>query len=395
MRTLVVVAAGAADRPIEELGGRTPLEAAATPHLDRLARDGRVGRLRMPHDRVYRPSDFTLSLFGLDPRSFGDIGAVLDAASVDVDVGSLDQAFRLDLVTADGDTILDPTGGGMGRDEAALLLASLSDAIADDTLTFTAGPSTSHVLVWRGARDIRVKTVPPFDVVERSLDAALPRGTGIGRLLSAIERSASVLGEHEVNALRRELGENPATMIWPWAPGVSTALPPFADRTGTDACVIAAHAGMLGAAKLQGIACVSPVDGDDAPTNVREAADRALAELETHELVWLHDGSLARASLTRDFVDKVESLERVDGYMLGPILRAIDDGLRLRVVVIGGPAIASATGRILDDAVPFVLFGSDVRSHRQSAFTEVAAKDAGFGVDRAHELLDFVLHLPA
>ena len=110
MKTLVVVASGAADRPLEELGGRTPLEAAATPKLDRLAREGRLGRLT-PAPPDVRPEEgaFALGIFGLDPVSYGDIGAVLDAAAYDVPVGSLDQAFRLTLVTADDQTIFDPT----------------------------------------------------------------------------------------------------------------------------------------------------------------------------------------------------------------------------------------------------------------------------------------------
>ena len=112
MKTIVVVAAGAADRPLEDLGGRTPLEAAATPVLDEIAQRGRLGRMN-PAPQGMRPEEgaFALSLFGLDPLSYGDVGGVLDAAAFDVPVGSLDQVFRLALVTADRDTIFDPTAG--------------------------------------------------------------------------------------------------------------------------------------------------------------------------------------------------------------------------------------------------------------------------------------------
>ena len=163
MKTIVLALAGAADRPVQELGGRTPLEAAATPHLDRMAREGRMGRVvPAPGDMRPEACAFFLSLFGLDPRSFGDVGAALDAAGLGVPVASLDQALRLALVTSDGETILDPTAGHITRDEADLLLQALSEALGDEALAFHAGAAGSHLLVWRGARDVRLATVPPL-----------------------------------------------------------------------------------------------------------------------------------------------------------------------------------------------------------------------------------------
>ena len=209
MKTLVLVTAGASDRPLEELGGRTPLEAAQTPHLDRLAQDGRLGRLATAPDG-FRPEEgaFALSLFGLDPLTYGEVGGVLDAAAFGVDVGSLDQVFRLALVTADDTTIFDPTAGHVSRDEAVLLLDALGEVFSDPDLAFLPGSGWRNVLLWKGARDVRVRTHPPFEVVGKSLHAAMPRGTGIGRLLAAIERSAELFAGHEVNECRRDLGEN-------------------------------------------------------------------------------------------------------------------------------------------------------------------------------------------
>jgi 2,3-bisphosphoglycerate-independent phosphoglycerate mutase len=396
MKTLVVVASGAADRPLEELGGRTPLEAAATPALDRLVRDGRVGRLAAaPRDVRPEEGAFVLALFGLDPVSYGDVGAVLDAAAYGIEVGSLDQAFRASLVTADDETIFDPTAGNPTRDEAILLLGALNEALGDGELAFHTGDGMHNVLVWKGARDIRVRTVPPYEVAGRNLRAALPRGTGIARLLAAVERSAEVLGAHEVNELRRDLGENAATMVWPWAPGVSLPLPDFTTRTGADAIAVGVEPSFVGAARLQGID-VRSVDGATGRpgTNLRGKVEVALGALEGADLVFLHVHALAAASHARDFVAKVETLERLDGYVVATAVKAIEEGLPARLVVIGGPAVATESGRYLPDPVPFAIFGAGVRGHRKGAFTEVAARDAGFEVERGHELMDFLLHLP-
>ncbi len=395
MRTLVLCLAGAADRPVEDLGGRTPLEAAATPNLDRAAADGRLGRVIAAPSGM-RPEEvaFVLSLYGLDPVSYGDVGATLDAAALGVPVESLDQALRLSLVTADETTILDPTAGHVGCDEAALLLESLSEALADDALAMHAGSAGGHVLVWRGARDVRLKTLPPYEAVERSLESALPRGTGIGRLLAAMQRSAAILPAHEVNELRRDLGENPATLIWPWSPGVTLPLPPMKERTGLRARAIGVDNAFRGAALLQGIpAEVPPGATGRMDSTLRAKTDAALAALDDSDLVFVHVAALAAASHARDFVGKVELLERADGFVVGPLLDAAQRAGDVRVILIAGPAVSTESGRVLDDPVPFALFGPGARSHRRGAFTEVGAQQSGFRVDRAHELLDFVLHL--
>lgn len=395
MKTLVVVVAGAADRPFEDLGGRTPLEAAATPAFDRLARDGRLGRLS-PAPPGLRPEEgaFALAIFGLDPLSYGEVGAALEAAAFDVHVGTLDQVFRLALVTADATTVFDPTAGHVSKDEASLLLESLSEAFADPDLAFVPGGGWRNVLLWRGARDVRVRTVPPFEVVGKSLRAAMPKGTGIGRLLAAIERSAGILPGHEVNELRRDLGENPATLVWPWGPGVSVPLPDFHVRTGVSAAIVGVNPTVVGAALLQRIRYVR-VEGatGQSDTNLRAKTQAALGALEEDDLVFLHLDALAACSHDRDFAAKVETLERIDGYVLGAIPEILGDSNPLRLVVIAGEGISSETGRHLPDPVPFAIHGPDVRGHRRGGFTEVAARNAGFEVDPAHELLEFLLHL--
>ncbi len=395
MKTLIVIASGAADRPLEELGGRTPLEAAATPHLDRMAREGRMGRL-VPAPAGIRPEEgaFALASFGIDPLSYGDIGGALDAAAYDVPVGSLDQVFRLSLVTADDETIFDPTAGHIGKDEATMLLRAVNDELEDPDLAFQPGEGWRNVLLWKGARDVRVRTVPPYEVVGKRLATALPRGTGIGRLLASVERASEILRKHEVNELRGELGENPATMLWPWGSGISIPLPNFEERTGVKATAVGVNPTFVGAAKLQGIPTVRPEGTTGLPdTRLRAKARAALEALETRDLAIVHVDALAAASHARDFVAKVEALERIDGYVLGVALRALEAGLDARVVMIGGEAASAENGRYLPDPVPFAIYGAGVRSHRKTGFSEVAARDAGFQVERGHELMDFLLHL--
>ena len=232
--------------------------------------------------------------------------------------------------------------------------------------------------------------------MERNLHDALPRGTGIGRLLAAIERSRAVLATHEVNELRRDLGENPATMIWPWSPGVATALPNFEERMGRPAAAVGADNAFRGAAALQGMPVHVPRGADGrVDSALRAKAKAALRALKNHDVVFIHVAALAAASYGRDFVAKVEALERADGFVVAPLLEAAAKRADLRLLVLGGPAVATTSGRVLTDPVPFVVSGPGARSHRHASFSEVGARESGFRVDKGHELLDFVLHLPA
>jgi 2,3-bisphosphoglycerate-independent phosphoglycerate mutase len=394
VKTLVVVAEGAADRPQDDLGGRTPLEAARTPALDRAARDGRLGRVT-PAPEGTRPEEgaFVLSLFGLDPRAHPDAGGAIEAAGLGVEVGSLDQVFRLALVTAHDDTVFDPTGGNVRAAEAALLLDALAAGIGDPDLAFLPGDGWRNLLVWRGARDVRVKTVPPFEVVGRSVRASLPRGTGVARLAAAVERSGAVLAAHEVNECRRDLGENPVTLAWPWAPGVATTLPSLRDRLDVSCAVVAASPSVRGAAVLQGATLAGPERGPGADPDLRAETTAALTALGTHDLVLLHVSAAADASHARDFVAKVRALERIDAEVIAPALGEAEAHGDLRVLLVAGEAVAVDSGRHLADPVPFAVVGPGARGTRGGTFGEASAKDTGFHVERAWQLLDYALHL--
>ena len=322
---------------------------------------------------------------------------MLDAAAFDVPVGSLDQAFRLALVTADEATVFDPTAGHVTRDEAALLLAALSEAVGDPDLVLAPGDGWRNVLVWSGARDVRVRTVPPFDVVGKALPAALPRGTGIGRLLAVIERSAEVLarprGERPPPRPRREPGD-PGLALGAGgeraAPGLRTPAPGCGPRWSRRT---PRSSGRRSSSAMARVAVEGATGRPD--SNLRAKAEAALGRSADHDLVLLHVDAAAACSHVRDFVGKVQALERFDGYVIGPILPPWTPGLA------AAPGGDRRGGGLrgdrppAPDPVPFAIHGGGrAQPPQAAAFTEVAARDAGFEVERGHELLDFLVHLP-
>ncbi|MFM8978899.1 MAG: hypothetical protein ACKOSS_00315 [Planctomycetia bacterium] len=395
MKTVLLVVAGAADRPVAELGGRTPLEAAATPRLDRLAREGRVGHV-LPVPEGLRPEEgaFALGLLGLDPRQHVDLGAAMDAAALDVPLGSLDQAFRLSLVTADRETLHDASAGHIRHDEAVLLLTALAEACRAADLLLVPGPRGRGVLVWRGARDVRVQTVPPTEVLGRSLRAALPRGTGIGHILQLIDRSRELFATHEVNELRRDLGENPATLVWPWGPGVAQPLPSLHERLGLRGAFVGVEPSMRGLARLQGMHLAEVPGATGLPgTDLAGKAAAACALLADHDLVVVHVDSTAAASRTRDFVSKVEDLERIDSQLVTPLAAHLEGLPDTRLLVVGGEAISVETGRHLTDPVPFALWEPAKPWPGRGAFSEEGTREGGIEVAASHHLLELAFKM--
>ncbi len=395
MKTVLLVVAGAADRPVAELGGRTPLEAAATPRLDRLAREARVGQV-VPAPEGLRPEEgaFALGLLGLDARQHADLGATMDAAAMDVPVGSLDQAFRLSLVTADRETLHDPCAGHIRRDEAVLLLDALAEACRAQDLLLVPGPAGRGLMVWRGARDVRVQTVPPTEVVGRSLRAALPRGTGIGHLLQLIDRSRELFAAHEVNELRRDLGENPATLVWPWGPGVVQPLVSLRERLGLSGGFVGAEPCMRGLARLLGMELATVEGATGLPgTDLVGKARAACRLLASHDLVVVHVDCVAATSRTRDFVAKVGALERVDAELVTPLVEHLEGLPGTRLLVVGGEAISVETGRHLTDPVPFALWESGKPWPGRGAFSEVGTLEGGIEVAEAHQLLELAFKM--
>src|SRR5581483_8620378 len=208
MKVVVIQAGGVPDEPIAELGGKTPLEAAATPHLDRLASRGILGLTRtVPRGLPPESHVSALSVLGYDPRRYPCARAPLEAAALGVPLGPGDVAFRLDLVAVeaadDGTEVLrDATGGGLTDEEGRVLLDDLARALAREGLAFHAGSGHRHLLVWHGGEP-RVRTVPPAEVLDRPVAAALPEGPGAAVLRDLMAGARGVLARHPLCVGRR------------------------------------------------------------------------------------------------------------------------------------------------------------------------------------------------
>ena len=190
---LILLGDGMADEPLEELEGKTPLEAAATPNMDRLAREGICGWVGTVPPGLPPGSDVAnLSVLGFNPETFHTGRAPLEAAAMGVDMGPDDVAYRCNLVTVKDGVMEDYSAGHISSEEAALLVGDLQKALGGHEFSFYPGVSYRHLLLWRKGKD-GVETTPPHDISGREIGDYLPRGDGAEKLLDLMEKSREIL----------------------------------------------------------------------------------------------------------------------------------------------------------------------------------------------------------
>ncbi|OFW57844.1 MAG: hypothetical protein A2W01_05425 [Candidatus Solincola sediminis] len=226
MKYIVLVPDGAADLPVERYGGLTPLQAAATPNMDFLAKNGICGTaVTIPPGMPAGSDVANCSILGYDPRLYYSGRGPLEAASMGIGLGPEDVAFRCNLVTEESGVLVDFSAGHISSQEAAELIAFLNERLGDATGSFYAGISYRHLLVLSGNRFLKTRCIPPHDVVGSRVKEISPQGEGAEQLVSLMEKSRPLLTDHPVNKTRLDRSEKPANMIWPWGQGKTPALP--------------------------------------------------------------------------------------------------------------------------------------------------------------------------
>ena len=243
MKYALIIPDGCADEPQPSLGGRTPLQAARTPHMDEVARLGVVGRADNVPVSMPSGSDVaTMSLFGYDPLVFHTGRAPLEAAAQGIALGAEDWAIRCNFVTIAQGLMQSFTAGQIPNDLARELVGLLQRELGTRRWEFHSGVSYRNLLVYRGGGepspfDSGTHTTPPHDLTDHPVAPGLPRGTGAELLLDFMRRSAPLLEGHGLNRLRSQ----PATQIWLWGQGRRPALQNFQQRFGVTGAIPRPH----------------------------------------------------------------------------------------------------------------------------------------------------------
>jgi 2,3-bisphosphoglycerate-independent phosphoglycerate mutase len=409
MKYVIVIPDGCADEPQDALGGRTPLQAAHKPHMDRIARSGVVGR----SDNVPAPltpaSDVaTLSLFGYDPLAVYTGRAPLETAAMGIPLGPNDWAIRCNLVTVESGAMRDFTAGHIASDDGRQLIAALQQTLGGPvslpepesttgTLEFHPGVSYRNILVWRGSDADRpfsreTRTQPPHDIPDRPIADHLPQGPGSRLLRDLMERSRPVLAEHPVSRARRERNEWPATQVWLWGQGKAPSLRPFAEVYGPRGAILSAVDLVRGVGVLLGWARIDvPGATGYLDTDYAAKGRYAVAALAQHDLVCVHVEAPDEASHEGRADAKVKALEEIDRHIVGPLLQALPAHGDWRILVSPDHRTPLRTRAHAYGAVPFALAGTGIAAKGQPSYDEAVAAGSDLAFAKGHELMRYLL----
>ncbi|NJC87328.1 MAG: cofactor-independent phosphoglycerate mutase [Desulfuromonas sp.] len=395
MKYLILVGDGMADEPIDELGGLTPLEKARTPNMDRLARAGLTGMAETVPAAFHPGSDVAnLSVFGYDPATCYTGRSPLEAASMGVELGPDDVAFRLNLVTLaayGGDLYMeDFSAGHISTDEARQLIATLQDELGDETFQFYLGVSYRHLMVWRGGRE-DFNFAPPHDLTRQSLRAHTPRTPEAAPLMQITTSAQLLFKNHPVNLRREAAGKLPANSIWLWGQGKRPQMQTLRELHGLTGAVISAVDLIKGIGIYAGLTVIDvPGATGYLDTNYRGKAQAALEALREHDLVYVHVEAPDEAAHGGLLDDKLEAIERFDAEVVGTILAGLEAIGDCRVLVLPDHPTPVRRMTHTKDPVPFILYGSRGEFSPRGAVTgysEANARSTGILVAPGHLML--------
>ncbi|MDO8730387.1 MAG: cofactor-independent phosphoglycerate mutase [Candidatus Omnitrophota bacterium] len=397
MKTFVLVLDGMADEPVEQLEGKTPLEAAKTPHMDRLAREGKIGLARTIPKGFTPASDVgNLAILGYDPKKYYCGRGPLEAANLGIELAEGDVAFRCNLITADGDKLADYTAGFITTDEARGLIEHLGKEVRADSVRFYPGMRYRHLAVFRDppAAEALLKTTcsPPHDIAGWNISDHWPKGPAAKRLIGIMESSRKILTGHEVNQVRVDLKENPANMIWLWGQGTKAHIPTYQERWGMTGAVISAVDLVKGAGKLAGLEVIDvPGATGYYDTNYEGKAKAALKSLKKKDVAYLHVEAADEAGHNGDLRQKISAIENFDRLVVGTILEHAHTLGDVRILVIPDHPTPVEKRAHSSDPVPFVIWGQGIAASDAAGYGESLAKSSGWFVEEAHEILPRLL----
>ncbi len=367
MKYVLIIGDGMADAPLDALGGKTPLESLDLPAFNRLA-GGEIGLVRTVPEGVPAGSDTAiLNIFGYDPRAYYTGRSVLEAAGVGVLLNKGEVSFRMNLCAVEKGVMLSHNGGGVEGDEAETLMR---DLIADGAFANVAQRLGLRVTISRSFRHIGVirydgseafLLTEPHNILGQSWDDHLPKGALREELTALMTASHAFLDAHPVNRARRERGQMPANLLWPWGAGRAAALPSFEQKYGHAGAVVSAVPLVWGIAALAGLPAPK-VEGatGDLDTNYEGKTDAVLESLKHGgDFAAIHIEAPDEMSHAGDLEKKLEAIRRIDRRVVSPLLDqlpAIDRDFR--VLLLSDHPTLMTTRTHDASPVPYAIYDS-------------------------------------
>ena len=387
--------------PLEELGGKTTLEAASTPVMDRLAADAEIGTASMvPEDMAPGSDTANLSVMGYDPKIYYTGRSPLEALSIGVDMADDDLSFRCNLVTLSGEEasygdrhMVDHSSSEISTEDAGVLLEALRQGLGREGYTFYRGTSYRHLLVWSKGQVMEL--TPPHDILTKRIGDYLPQDPVLREMM---EKSYEILSSHPLNVEREKRGLHPANSAWFWGAGTRPALTSFEGKTGKRGVMISAVdllKGLAVGAQMDRVLVEGANGGLD--TNYEGKADAAVKALleDGYDFAYVHVEAPDEMGHQGSVRDKIKAIEYLDARVIGRITGRLDAaGEDYRIMVLPDHPTPIRVRTHTKDPVPYMIYDSRrLLGNSGHTYGESAARRSGLVWPKGFRLIDHLLEL--
>lgn len=398
MKYIVVLGDGMADEPIEELGGKTPLEYADTPTMDKMSKQSEVGLVHTIPEGMSPGSDTAnLSVLGYDPKKYYTGRSPLEALSIGVDMKNTDVALRCNIVTVSTDdlpyeekTIIDHSSSEISTEDAAVLLEAVRKELETDIYKFYVGTSYRHLTIWDNGEVVSL--TPPHDVLGQKIGQYLPQDEVLRKMQ---EKSYEILANHPINVERIKNGLNPANSLWFWGAGTRPCVTSFEEKNHKKGAMISA------VDLLKGIAIgadmkVIEVEGANGglDTNYEGKAEAAVNVLlnEGYDMAYVHVEAPDEMGHQGSIERKIKAIENLDSRVIKVIKDALDEaGEDYRMLVMPDHPTPICVRTHTSNPVPYMLFDSTDIKESTLDYNEKCGKESGLFMANGYEMMNYLL----
>lgn len=384
MKYVVLLTDGMSDHKIEELGGKTVMQAADKPNMDRMAKEGVGGFIKSTPDGYYPGSDIcNLSLMGYDPTVYYSGRSPLEAGSQGIELNKGDMAFRCNLVTLDGKVMDDFSAHHIDGNVAKACIAELDSIFRSEGAEFYPGVGYRNLMIMRNV-DFELQTTPPHDIMGQEWEQYLPKGKGADTLLSIMERAKKVFDGGKYAH---------ANSIWFWGEGVKPEMPSFKELYGLNGAVVAAVDLIRGIGRFGGLEIINvPGATGFIDTNFEGKAEYALKSLEKNDYVFIHVEAPDEAGHMGSISEKIKAVENIDSRLLPILLEGLKKFGDFRIMVSPDHPTPVKRRTHVAEPVPCIIYGTGVKPDENQTYDEFMKPT--FFIENGFRIAEFFLKSP-
>ena len=403
MKHIIILGDGMADLPVEKLGGKTLLQFANKPMMDKLAKEGRCGRLvTVPEGFPPGSEVANTAILGYDLNKVYEGRGPLEAASIGYEMADDDLALRCNIITLADGKIITHNGGNLETQDADVLIKYLNEHLGSERVKFITGIQYRHLLVIKGGNK-HIVCAPPHDHPNEEwrpllVKAEIPEAQKTADLLNElILKSQELLAKHPFNIERAKRGERQANSIWPWSggyrPSMETLMQQYPEiKSGT---VISAVDLIRGIGHYAGLKIVE-VEGATglANTNYEGKAEAAIKALETDDFVFVHVEASDEAGHDGDLELKLKTIEYLDKRLITPIYNKVKEMDEPVAIAVLPDHLTPVEMRIhVGQPVPFLFWYKGITPDEVQQYDEVSCVSGSYGLLKLNEFMQNFMKL--